>query len=47
VILTGGVTESAHAEALLAAGSADLIGVGRAVLKDPEWARNAVRALSA
>jgi NADPH2 dehydrogenase len=46
VILTGGVTEPQHAEALLAAGSADLIGVGRAVLKDPEWARNAVRELA-
>jgi NADPH2 dehydrogenase len=46
VILTGGVTEPAHAEALLAAGSADLIGVGRAVLKDPEWARRAVRELA-
>jgi NADPH2 dehydrogenase len=46
VILTGGVTEAQHAEALLAAGSADLIGVGRAVLKDPEWARKAVRELA-
>ncbi len=45
VILTGGVTEPAHAEALLADESADLIGVGRAVLKDPEWARRAVREL--
>jgi NADPH2 dehydrogenase len=45
VILTGGVTEAPQAEALLAAGSADLIGVGRAVLKDPEWARRAVRQL--
>jgi 2,4-dienoyl-CoA reductase-like NADH-dependent reductase (Old Yellow Enzyme family) len=35
------------AEALLAAGSADLIGVGRAVLKNPDWARNAVRELGA
>jgi NADPH2 dehydrogenase len=46
VILTGGVTEPEHAEALLVAGSADLIGVGRAVLKDPDWARNAVRELA-
>jgi 2,4-dienoyl-CoA reductase-like NADH-dependent reductase (Old Yellow Enzyme family) len=42
VILTGGVTESEQAEALLAAGKADLIGVGRAILKDPGWARRAV-----
>jgi NADPH2 dehydrogenase len=40
------VMEPEHAEALLAAGSADLIGVGRAVLKDPEWARRAVRELA-
>jgi NADPH2 dehydrogenase len=46
VILTGGVTEASQAEALLAAGNADLIGVGRAVLKDPEWARRAVRELT-
>ncbi|MDO8915761.1 MAG: NADH:flavin oxidoreductase [Coriobacteriia bacterium] len=46
VMLTGGVTEPAHAEALLAAGSADLIGVGRAVLKDSGWALRAVRELA-
>jgi 2,4-dienoyl-CoA reductase-like NADH-dependent reductase (Old Yellow Enzyme family) len=43
VILTGGVTEPEQAEALLAAGVADLIGVGRAVLKDSGWARRAMR----
>ena len=43
VILTGGVTEPEHAEALLAAGKADLIGVGRAILKDSDWAQRAVR----
>jgi 2,4-dienoyl-CoA reductase-like NADH-dependent reductase (Old Yellow Enzyme family) len=43
VILTGGVTEPEQAEALLAAGKADLIGVGRAILKDSGWARRAVR----
>lgn len=47
VILTGGVTEPQQAEDLLAAGSADLIGVGRAVLKDSDWARRAIDALSA
>ncbi len=45
VILTGGVTEPRQAEQLLADGKADLIGVGRAILKDPDWARNAVREL--
>jgi 2,4-dienoyl-CoA reductase-like NADH-dependent reductase (Old Yellow Enzyme family) len=43
VILTGGVTEPEHAEELLARGVADLIGVGRAMLKDSEWAVRAVR----
>jgi len=45
VILTGGVTEPRQAEQLLAEGKADLIGVGRAILKDSEWARRAVREL--
>ena len=43
VILTGGVTEPRHAEELLARGVADLIGVGRAMLKDSGWAVRAVR----
>lgn len=42
VILTGGVVDAAAAEALLAQGSADMIGVGRALLKDSGWARRAV-----
>jgi 2,4-dienoyl-CoA reductase-like NADH-dependent reductase (Old Yellow Enzyme family) len=43
VILTGGVTEPEQAEALLAAGKADLIGVGRAILKDSNWALRAMQ----
>lgn len=43
VILTGGVTEPEQAEGLLARGEADLIGVGRAILRDSEWAQSAVR----
>lgn len=43
VILTGGVTEPEQAEDLLARGDADLIGVGRAILRDSEWAQKAVR----
>ena len=46
VILTGGVTDPQQAEALLAEGKADLIGVGRAILKDSEWAKRAVRELA-
>ena len=45
VVLTGGVTEAHQAETLLAEGKADLIGVGRAMLKDPGWAQRAVQSL--
>lgn len=46
VILTGGITTAQQAEELLESGEADLIGVGRAILKDSNWAANAVRSLS-
>lgn len=45
VILTGGVTEIDAAEQLLAEGKADLIGVGRAILKDSLWAKKAIESL--
>lgn len=45
VILTGGITDANAAEQLLAAGKADLIGVGRAILNDSMWARHAVESL--
>ena len=37
VILTGGIRRLEDAEALLSQGKADLIGVGRALLLDPDW----------
>ena len=37
VLLTGGVQHVVDAEKLLNAGKADLIGVGRALLKDAHW----------
>lgn len=37
VLLTGGVTTHESAERLLCQGKADLIGVGRALLRDPKW----------
>ena len=40
VLLAGGITDLQSAEYLLQAGKADLIGVGRAILKDSLWARN-------
>lgn len=42
IILTGGITEAAAAETLLQEHKADLIGVGRAILKDSSWARKAI-----
>lgn len=44
IILTGGVTEAQDMEALLQEGAADLIGIGRALLKDPAWSVKALRA---
>lgn len=45
IILTGGVVSADAAEKLLADHKADLIGVGRAILKDSEWAKKAVESL--
>lgn len=42
VILTGGIVDAATADTLLAEHKADLIGVGRAILKDSEWAKRAI-----
>jgi 2,4-dienoyl-CoA reductase-like NADH-dependent reductase (Old Yellow Enzyme family) len=45
VILTGGITEAEAAERFLAEEKADLIGVGRAIYKDSNWAKNAIESL--
>ena len=42
VILTGGITEPQQAEEFLSKGIADLIGVGRAILKNSGWPKEAV-----
>lgn len=42
VMLTGGVTSAQEAEALLQAGVADIIGVGRAIKTDSSWAAQAM-----
>ena len=39
VLLTGGVTRPEEAEELLRSGKADLIGVGRALFRDPHWGK--------
>lgn len=46
VLLTGGVTQPQAAESLLADGKADLIGVGRAVYHDSDWAKHTVESFS-
>ncbi|HVJ48511.1 NADH:flavin oxidoreductase [Desulfitobacterium sp.] len=45
VILTGGITEIEAAEQLLAEGKADLIGVGRALLRNSKWAEEGIHKL--
>lgn len=45
VILTGGITEGEQAEKLLIDNKADLIGVGRAILKDSNWAKNTISSI--
>jgi NADPH2 dehydrogenase len=45
VILTGGITDAKAAEELLSNNKADLIGVGRTILKDSSWAKNAIESL--
>ena len=42
VILTGGITDVKDAEVLLEEGAADLIGVGRALFADPDWAERSL-----
>ena len=40
VLVTGGIQTPADAKALLQAGKADLVGVGRALYKNPRWGFN-------
>lgn len=42
VLVTGGITQPEAARRLLEAGKADLVGVGRALLKDSLWAKRVV-----
>jgi len=46
IMVTGGVTEAAFADVIVRRGQADLVGIGRAMLNDAEWARKAIRDLS-
>ena len=40
IILTGGITDVTAAEKLLLENKTDLVGVGRAILKNSDWAKN-------
>lgn len=42
IILTGGITDPNMAEQLIKEEKADLIGVGRAILNDSDWAKRAI-----
>lgn len=46
VLVTGGLGDPVLANAVIAEGKADLVGIGRALLADPEWALKAQAALS-
>jgi len=45
VITTGGIRTAGFADEVLRRGVADLVGVGRALLSDPDWAEKAVESL--
>jgi 2,4-dienoyl-CoA reductase-like NADH-dependent reductase (Old Yellow Enzyme family) len=45
VMVTGGITDPLLADRIVRNGQADLVGVGRAMLNDPNWARKAIEAL--
>ncbi len=46
VMVTGGISEPDLADRAIREGWADLVGIGRAMLNDPEWARKAIGHLS-
>ena len=46
VIVTGGVREPETADLIIRRGQADLVGIGRAMLEDPDWARKALERLA-
>ena len=46
VIVTGGIREPAFADQVVRQNQADLVGIGRAMLEDADWARKAIDSLS-
>lgn len=45
VIVTGGITDPEVADEIIRDGKADLVGIGRALLKNPTWPENARKVL--
>lgn len=45
VIGVGGITEPEYANKVIQEGRVDLVAVGRALIKDPDWAKNAIKNL--
>jgi NADPH2 dehydrogenase len=45
VSVAGGISDPAHADRIVREGRADLVGIGRAMLNDAEWAKKAIAAL--
>jgi 2,4-dienoyl-CoA reductase-like NADH-dependent reductase (Old Yellow Enzyme family) len=45
VTVAGGISDPAHADRIISEGRTDLVGVGRAMLNDAEWAKKAISAL--
>jgi NADPH2 dehydrogenase len=46
ILVTGGIREPGLADRVIREGHADLVGIGRAMLDDADWARKAITALS-
>jgi len=46
VLVTGGVKSGTFAEEILESGDADIVGVGRSLLANPNWAREALERLT-
>jgi len=46
VIAVGGITDPEHAERIIAEGKADIVGMARALIADPEWPNKARRGQS-
>jgi 2,4-dienoyl-CoA reductase-like NADH-dependent reductase (Old Yellow Enzyme family) len=45
VIGVGGITDPKYADKVIREGRVDLVAVGRALLRDPDWALKAIKAI--